>query len=255
MDNKRKNRNMPGIVLVIFLILFMWMYLPAAIRWLSPEWAISGQVGDSFGAVNALFSGLGLAGIVYTIWYQKKFNNLQNFESKFFQLLSLHHTIVSQANDNVIELCEHIGKQIRKRYEEEAKAKPSFGMNDLVALYERNYAVHRATLGHYFRHLYHIVRFVDETEEIDDDRKYGYVQILRAQLSAYEIVLLAYNGLTERGAKFKPFIEAYRLLDNLDFDGSVAAEELLVRAYPHLEQARSKGDNGGLTDADQTVCQ
>lgn len=71
---------------------------------------------------------------------------------------------------------------------------------------------------HYFRHLYRIVKFVDESllfaGSFDD--KYQYVSMVRAQLSRYELVWLFYNGLSNNGKdKFKPLIEKYSLLKNL----------------------------------------
>ena len=50
-------------------------YLPGD----QPEiWAKRGQFGDLFGSVNALFSGLAFAGIIYTIFIQKEELELQH---------------------------------------------------------------------------------------------------------------------------------------------------------------------------------
>ena len=67
-------------------------------------------------------------------------------------------------------------------------------------------------LGHYFRQLYHIIKFVDESE-IEDKRRY--TDFLQAQMDNDELVLLAYNGISEQGEDFKPLIERYSLLENL----------------------------------------
>ncbi|RPK31443.1 putative phage abortive infection protein [Paenibacillus xylanexedens] len=206
------------------------MYLPSAISWVSGNIENGALIGDSFGSINALFSGLGLAGIIYTIWFQKKFSNLQNFENKFFQLLTLHHTIVSGSGEHIVDLFERISRQIKTRYDNS----DSNGLDYLIKLYELNYKIHHAVMGHYFRNLYHIVRFIHETEEINNNEKYSYIRILRAQLSSYEIVLLAYNGLSEKGANFKEYINLYLLLDNLDSAEFVAALDVLREHYPQL---------------------
>ncbi|WP_206669895.1 putative phage abortive infection protein [Paenibacillus luteus] len=91
-------------------------------------------------------------------------------------------------------------------------------------------------MAHYFRNLYHIVKIVDESEEIDEGDKYSYIQILRAQLSSYEIVLLAYNGLTEKGEKFKYYINTYFLLHNMDSADEVVEPNILKEQYPHLRE-------------------
>lgn len=75
-----------------------------------------GTVGDMFGAVNSLFSGFALAGIIYTILLQRKELGLQRnelketrqefiiqnktlkaqrFDSTFFNMLSLHNQIIN----------------------------------------------------------------------------------------------------------------------------------------------------------------
>ena len=48
--------------------------------WLLPDWQTRGQVGDSFGALNALFSGLAFAGLIATILLQSKELALQRKE-------------------------------------------------------------------------------------------------------------------------------------------------------------------------------
>lgn len=86
----------------------------------------AGQFGDQFGALNAFFSALAFAGLIYTVWLQKKELNLQReelrltrdemksqsrefetqnktmklqrFENTFFQMLNLQNQIVCQLN-------------------------------------------------------------------------------------------------------------------------------------------------------------
>lgn len=69
---------------------------------------------------------------------------------------------------------------------------------------------------HYFRHLYHIIKYVDTNDLIADEERYDYVCIIRSQLSDYELVMLFYNCLTTNGReKFKPLIEKYTIFNNL----------------------------------------
>lgn len=77
---------------------------------------------------------------------------------------------------------------------------------------------------HYFRLLYRILKYVDESKLISDyDEKYEYTAMLRAMLSRYELVWLYYNGLSPYGEeKLKPLIEKYAMLKNL-------RDELLVK--------------------------
>lgn len=61
---------------VVGLFAFSWWWLAATIN--NPE--KQGQFGDQFGAVNALFSGLAFAGLIFTIILQKKELALQREE-------------------------------------------------------------------------------------------------------------------------------------------------------------------------------
>jgi hypothetical protein len=91
--------------------------------------------------------------------------------------------------------------------------------------YEEFHSRFRGVLDHYFRNLYHIVKFIDNSE-VDDARRY--TSLVRAQLSPAELFLLFYNCLTPRGEKFKPLIEKYGLLEQLpDSEISVPAHKAL----------------------------
>jgi uncharacterized membrane protein YciS (DUF1049 family) len=52
----------------------------AAVYFLLPDWQTRGQFGDVFGAVNALFSGLAFAGLIYAILLQREDLALQRTE-------------------------------------------------------------------------------------------------------------------------------------------------------------------------------
>jgi hypothetical protein len=54
-------------------------------------------------------------------------------------------------------------------------------------------------LGHYFRHLYQTVNFINEQEYLNYQGKYNYTKTLRAQLSTYEQVIFYQNSLSSLG--------------------------------------------------------
>ena len=74
---------------------------------------------------------------------------------------------------------------------------------------------------HYFRHLYRIIKFVDESPLLLNsfEDRYQYTSMVRAQLSRYELIWLFYNCLSSNGVdKFKSLIEKYALLKNMRFE-------------------------------------
>ncbi|MCG6142741.1 hypothetical protein [Leptospira mtsangambouensis] len=64
---------------IIIIIICLWLGSGVAIYY-SFEKSLIGQIGDMFGAINALFSGLALAGIIYTIYLQREELKLQRKE-------------------------------------------------------------------------------------------------------------------------------------------------------------------------------
>ena len=87
MDNSVQNEELEipktnwkqGYILasVVFAI---WILSAIAVYFVSSKWEVRGQFGDMFGAINALFSGLAFAGLIYTIILQREELALQRKE-------------------------------------------------------------------------------------------------------------------------------------------------------------------------------
>lgn len=87
----------------------------------------------------------------------------------------------------------------------------------LVIAYEIFWGECSSELGHYYRYLYHILRFIDSAE-IDD--KFIYSAILCSQLSDQELVMLFYYCLYKKddSLDFKALVEKYALFNDLPLD-------------------------------------
>lgn len=107
------------------LIFFAWLAWGVGVSYVY-EMSLAGQFGDLFGGVNALFSGLAFATLIFTAYLQRRELELQReeltetrkvlmgqqqqmelqnktltkqaFETTFFEWLSLHHEIVSNVS-------------------------------------------------------------------------------------------------------------------------------------------------------------
>ena len=212
-----------------------------------------GLNGDMFGAVNALFSGFAFAGLIYAVLMQrdelkiakqdmaltKKMLNeqsdhlkdqnlhsdLQMFETTFFQMLRLLMDVTEQnkiqepMGRNAIEIS---GKQIFSHILvsfqnaiQSAKQRDATKSDQILLneCYEPFFKNNQNKLGHYFRFLYHLMRFVDEKCPKNPE---FYSKIIRAHLSYAELELLLYNAESAYGReKMKPLIEKYSLLKPL----------------------------------------
>jgi hypothetical protein len=149
---------------------------------------------------------------------QRQFEQ-QSFENHFFQLLSLHNSIVEDIREKDDErqgrvIFSVLHRKVTTTYQGRADGPIENDTEELaVGCYETVFDEQPEVLGHYFRNLYHIIKFVDESRVPDKKR---YTSIVRAQLSSYEHIMLHYNGISTYGeAKFKRLIEEYALLENM----------------------------------------
>lgn len=94
--------------------------------------------------------------------------------------------------------------------------------------WEKLYQKHEYQLDSLFRTLYQLIVWIDSQQEgrLNSSQKWLYISIVRSQLSWIEMVFLYYNGLTERGVKFKALSEKYALFNNLTFDTDVGLHTL-----------------------------
>lgn len=247
-------KNEDSIPIVILTIIILWAITPIILCWLFEDISKQGAFGDQFGAINALFSGMAFVGVIYAILLQKKELELQRkelrltteelagqkaefqeqnktlkqqrFENTFFQMLSLHNTNIDALGDSRktgsgIMTVSSRGylKELHKELNNTLVRMPESDKNSIEKiniLYDGFYSSRQSSLGHYLRFLYRIFKFVDESDV--EDKKF-YTNIVRAQLSNQELLILFYNCLNPRFENFKIYIEKYSIFDNLPISG------------------------------------
>jgi hypothetical protein len=262
-----KETSWRPLALLLVAVVSVW----ALSGWLLHSQEERGSFGDMFGAVNALFSGLAFATLIYTIHLQRHELRLQrielaqtreelagqklqlaaqnelmraeNFESSFFRVLGILADIVG-----TMDIHKSAGPELRgrdcflffyrnlgSRYS--PSSDPANSATEEAAIrvaYSDFYRRYQGDVGHYFRTLYNLVKLVDRSD-IEDKR--FYTNLIRAQLSSHELLLLFYNSLSAQGSqKFKPLIEEYALLKTLPF------EDLLSPHHKALYHMRAYGE-------------
>ena len=166
----------------------------------------------------------------------------QRFEDTFFQLLRTQNEIVNSIDIRSLTTQEVIssGRDCFYRFYSRLKtniANPekhvehdpkTADLEVTLRAYSKFFDKHQSDLGHYFRNLYHIIKFVDESEISNKKR---YTNFVRAQLSSYELVLLFYNCLSNFGIeKFNPLLIRYSLLKNMGQE--LIFNQKHLEAYP-----------------------
>lgn len=184
-----------------------------------------------------------LEGTKIALEEQSKTQELQRFETTFFKLLELHNNITLSLKTSIKKrrrkggLTGSISDGIEE-YEVLYQGKDIFVKiySDLESYFNRSpknnydnkyfddlykfgcFENEQKNLAHYFRNLYQILKFI-ENSQFEEDAKYFYSNLLRAQLSLYELAILFYNCLSSIGdEKFKPLIEKYHFLQNIDIN-------------------------------------
>jgi hypothetical protein len=214
-----------------------------------------GTAGDFFGGfVNPLLTFLTFTGVLITIALQQsalvtarneaaaaeealktqsEAADRQNFEATFFQMLSLHNSIVegmdiTKRGEGALakgrDTFEHFRNTLITQY---SQALTSHGIADremrLAWAYDQFWKYHRQDLGHYFRFLFNMIRFIDESLYSDEKK---YIRLVRAQLSDHELVILFYNCVSKYGAKFRKYAVEYALLDNMPSDLLISPDHM-----------------------------
>lgn len=159
----------------------------------------------------------------------------QTFERTFFELLRLYNEIVdgfiikqSRLMSKVFGHSESLpdtGRdalltycwQFKRTLHSFMEANPDEGQLEAInQVWLEFYKDKQNQLGHYFRSLYNILKFVDQTRI---DNKKFYTDLLRAQLSSPELLSIFYNVNSDMGReKLLPLINKYNLLKHLDKD-------------------------------------
>lgn len=177
----------------------------------------------------------------------------QNFENTFFQLLRFHSEIVNSLDtttsvrdvdrstmkitftNKVISgrYCfRYFYKELSDIYKAEVKNGELQDEGFVRRVYKKFHVKYQADLGHYFRNLYYLVKFVKDSDITD---KEYYLNLVRAQLSTYEHLLLFYNCLSKFGyKKFKPLVEEFGLLNDVE-------KELLIGKHAIFYDTKAFG--------------
>lgn len=231
-----------GCVVVIWVLIIVFSgagWNPLGISW---NFSNSGAFGDSFGPISALMASV--AAISAIMAYRSQNEEIQRirireaeddkirraederrlqresvedsharkslFEGTFFKLLDSFRNIVSETDVGSSD-SQKVARDAFKSMVRYMANRTSSG--DVNVAWSRTAEYYQNDLNHYFRFLYHIIKFVDESEILE---KYFYVRLVRAHLSESEMILIALNCAYGEGReKFSILVEKYALIHNI----------------------------------------
>ena len=172
----------------------------------------------------------------------------QGFEKTFFKMISLHHEILNSIHWTVEEyeresrmntllasssrgrkiVKELMGREVFEKHYSGLRSQLQglIAPSEIDSSYILEYGKYKNDFDPYFRNLYKIIVLIDSTQltndeecELEFEEKYKYASIFRDQLSAYELLWLFYNCLSQNGQKgLKPLVEKYTLLKHINLE-------------------------------------
>jgi len=160
----------------------------------------------------------------YNIFFQEELKNYIKFPELTFYLI--------QERD--IDEVQKIWKEFDIKNTTQAKGKIEelereiiyrrqnmLSKNLKIKIYEFFYEKHQGVLGHYFRLLFNIFKYIIETLE-EEEEKQKYINLIQAQMSNDELGILFYNALSKYAKDkkgnhtFKKWLELYNFFENID---------------------------------------
>jgi hypothetical protein len=203
--------------------------------------ASAGAWGDSFGGFNALVGALGFGAVAITLNLQYRSLERQNvdqhvarFEENFFRLIDLMRSLRGslkykqtaqfdrdkpeyayadiRSGHEAIELAYH--EVLLRVFQNHAGARIK---KSVVAAQYDNYVHNRFEwcFAPYFRIIYTILRNIKQDNILSDDQKAYYGNILRSQLTSFEVGLLAFNATSKYSKDLGDLIVEFRMLKYL----------------------------------------
>lgn len=206
--------------------------------------AALGQRGDFFGGfLNPILTALTLCGLFYTLHLQRVEQHetrnqfldtsaaltaqnaaieAQNYQAGFYHLLGTHNDIVnslktvdSNADNQIVNGRDAFAvmySRLTRIYRAKRQRFPEADdRRVLMYAWDEVFREEQSQLAHYFRYLYNTIRLV--AKGIDGDK---YIQILRAQLSNQELLMIYYNcAIGKYGAPFAVLASQHQLFDNI----------------------------------------
>lgn len=234
------------VCVVIFSYLVFLLFITFPILEFSIEKA--GQLGDSFGILNSLFSGLAFIALVITIYLQqqdikdsKKEIQKQNFENTFFNLIKIHNDLVANFREYHIlnDGTQHFmygGESISffldkfkkscfsgfytpnenlSHEENKEQADKNRNIDPKVLKVNIESKLGRKNLK-FIENIYSTLNLIDRAEFVDKTKdEIFYLETLHAQISDEELVLIFYYTLAKHSDK-KSLLEKYQFFKNLN---------------------------------------
>jgi len=241
---------------VFIAIFIVWLIFFSSVIWIASNLSFSetpklslqsfGVFGDSFNVLTSLFTGLAFAGVIISVILQtqelkevrdefrgqKEALENQEFDNKFFQMLNLLNNIterltldsegvIFKGKDIFLPLKDNFHQKIYNSYEKDVNRHTL--KEDKFSYFKDEFDdfnnTFDTTFKYYFINLYQILKYIDTYSGSKDVAK-EYTNMLRAQLTKNELILLAYNAIGVQNfttKQYQQLVERYSFFEHLRY--------------------------------------
>lgn len=182
------------LAIIILLIAFSLNFRKYDVSTGIAEW---GQFGDYFGGVlNPIFGLISVVLVAVTLRSQTQAAARQAFENQFFTLLSLHQSILQSIDRRMTSGAIKQGRDCFRLFYKKIVFISQKDRVPMETAYQRFLEKDGWEIEHYFRTVYHLFKHVKDGHgaiEVTDSELKRYYDLIKSQLSQYELVLLWFN--------------------------------------------------------------
>jgi len=244
----------PNFKLTVIIIIFVWLAFFSAIIFIASDLKFSllpsmqlqslNNFGGSFNVLTSLFTGLAFAGVIISIRLQSaelktaisafegQRTALQNQEldNKFFQMLHFFIEIKRNIKTNINgksyagnEVFEPLITKLLASVSEEYMGSDTKDIKKIFRTEFSKFNNEYEAVKYYFLNLYQILNYIKRQpiNTNNSDSKKLYTNMLRAQLSKNELVLLAYNSIGVQeftNDNYQKLVEEYAFFEHLQLN-------------------------------------
>lgn len=233
-----------------------------------------GVFGDSFNVLTSLFTGLAFAGVIISVILQtqelkeartefkgqKEALQNQEFDNKFFQMLNLLNNITENFNiesDGKQYQGKEIFEFLKNKFQECIQNENYQSQNnekflDFQSAFNNFNNSYDTTFKYYFINLYQILKYINVYIKDEEEAK-EYTNMLRAQLTKNQLVLLAYNAIGVQDFTtndYQLLVEKYSFFEHLRYNDFCENANIIQTVNTILVKYADKAfdKNQGLID-------
>ncbi len=162
--------------------------------------------------------------LYFSYFQQMKISRNQQFDSTYFNMLKVQREIYEKINHTTfVDLAQDIDNTLQIDFTKRIE-------NSDIEFFKTAYGYALKLIGrsngdimHYFRHMYHIITFVDDSD-VDWGMKKKYISLIQAQMSNEELLVMCFNVIhycyneTTKNEKYIKLLDDYHFFKNLRCD-------------------------------------